>query len=342
MLNCNRILTIILLTLFISCGNQDTVKNSKKKQISETEEIKSEKIKLTNTADSLTEKINKLREKKNLLVKNNRIAEAEIFSILKNSEFDHVIIGTENLRKISDLFKNYGFTIKNGKQHENGISNNFIEFGNNSEIEFIEVNKPLNQIATKYSSFIKQKKYGIQIALRVSKIENLKVSFEKLKLPFINLDENPDYLTLSSDIINSELPIFFIQYKKQFNNSLVTHKNGSQRIIAVWISTKDIKKSAHELACFGFNAVGNYKIPEFNKKIVQFKNSYFSIILIKSEKYEISGITISVKNTKKVKNFLEEVKGIDFIAQSVPDRKSIYLNPEESKSIWIEFTELNK
>jgi hypothetical protein len=332
-------ITFFFTTIIISCGNNEKIDSSKLETISETDKIKTEKIKLSNSADSLTQEVDSLQQKKNLLSENNKAAEAELYAIIKNSYLDYVIFGTKNLKSQSDLFTQFGFTIKNGKLNSNGIKNNFIEFSDDSKIEFIEVNNPTDKISNEYNDLIRQNKKGLQFAFRVVEIETLKNNFEKLNYPFTQMGNNNIYSTLSSKQINTQLPLFFIQFSTKKNNSTTDHKNNSKGIRAVWFSTSDIKKTARELVNFGFEAIGNYVIPTFNKKIVQFRNTNFEIILIDSDMYEISGITISVKNISFVKNILEKIKDIHFIEQSVNLQKSIFLNPSQTKCIWIEFTE---
>ncbi|MCB9258794.1 MAG: VOC family protein [Ignavibacteriales bacterium] len=329
-----RSLILMFLILLLSCSNETKVKESKDEQSFEVDKIKKEKLKLSNEADSLSNEVEKLKSEKEDFAQNNKLAEADIYTTVKNSLLDHVIIGTKDLDKTSGLFKLFGFSIKNGREHQNGVRNNFIEFGDNSEIELIEINEPKDEISKNYKNLINENIFGLQFALRVNNIDKLTDSFKKLDFPFTDLVENNIYSTLSSKTINTELPIFFIQFNNENNNSIINHSNRAKGIKSVWFETKDIKKSAKQLVDLGFEPIGNYEIPAFKNKVVEFRNNNFGIILIESDKYQINGITILVEDYSNLKSILDK-NNITFDEHS---EKNIFVNPSQTKSIWIEFT----
>jgi hypothetical protein len=326
---------IFLLLLFTFCSNENNVDNSKDKKLNEIKHINDEKRELYESVDSLNEKIKFLKDRKTEIKENLEFYEVEIFEQIKNAKLDHVIIGTVNLQETSSLFNKLGFSIKDGYKHKNGINNNFIEFTNNSEIELIEINKPIDLIATEYNELIVKNTFGLQFAFRVTEIERLKESFKYLNLPFTQFENKSVYKTLSSNKINAELPLFFIEFTGDNNNILTSHSNKSKAIKSVWFETKDIKKTARQLVDFGFNAIGNYYLPKFTGKVVQFKNNNFEIILIESQKYVFSGISISVENKKDILEIINK----DFSNNIIEKEKSIFLTQEITKSIWIEFLE---
>ncbi|MCB9248740.1 MAG: VOC family protein [Ignavibacteriales bacterium] len=328
---------VIFSLLAYNCNNQSNVEESKKITQNEAQQLEAQKDSNKIRIEALSDTIGQLKEQKSLIEK--KTAESEVFSIVKNSFFDHVIIGTNNLNKSSTLFTNLGFLVKEGNKHKNGITNSFVEFIDGSEIELMEVDNPTDELSKEYGNLINANKYGLQFAVRVDEINKLKSSFSQLNKGFTELSVNNTYNTLSLKNINSELPIFFIQYNSENNNVLTNHKNKAKRISAIWISTKDIKQTAKELVNFGFDAIDNYKIPEATGKVIRFKNNNFEIILIESDKYEISGITILVEDIKIIKNTVKSNLSTDFIEQNRGKVNTIILKPEITKSIWIEFSE---
>ncbi|MBK7104663.1 MAG: VOC family protein [Ignavibacteriae bacterium] len=330
---------ILLKFLTVSCDNTQNVHESKKENISETEKIKSEKLELNKTADNLSQNIQKLKEQKRVLTNDSLIIHNNIYSSIRNSFLDHIIIGTKNLKDISELFRKIGFTIKEGKLHKNGIKNNFIEFDDNSEIEFVEIKNPTDNFTKEYEKLILQKNYGLQFALRVNDIENLKNNFTSANSNFTELQKGKDFSTLSAKNINYDLPIFFIEFNK-LNNSKTNHENKTKGISSIWFETKNIKKTAHELVDIGFEPIGNHSIPTFPGKIVELKNANFKIILIESVKDEITGITISIENINAIKNILNNNFDKTFSSKIIEKGKSIFLPKEITKSIWMEFIEI--
>lgn len=326
-----------------SCDNNEKLKQSREQESIETQEIDKIRNDRKVEIDSLQSEITKLKNKKHSLISQNKIdyLKAEIYYTLKKSNFDHIIIGTKNLAELTDLFKlELGFTIKKGKSHKNGIKNNFIEFLNDSEIELIEVTQPLDKLSQEYKTLINNQTRGLLFSIRVNEIKKLRDNFNQLQSAFSNFESNPTYSTLSAQKINSESPFFFIEYRGENSNSLISHKNNSKGISAVWYSSSDIKTTARELIDFGFSLIDNYSIPSFKGKVLKFKNDNFAIILIESNKAEIKGLTILTKDLKSVKNILHHSFGNNFIEQISGRGKSIFVSENLTKSIWLEFLEL--
>ncbi|MFZ1291319.1 MAG: VOC family protein [Melioribacteraceae bacterium] len=326
---------ILLIILLTNCDNKRVVEQSKNTSKSEVEKLESIKVSHNVEIKSILDSINNL---KNQIHVNINLAEADIFSNLKNSFFDHIIIGSNNINESVIFFKKLGFSIKEGKVHKNGIRNNFIEFNDNTEIEIIEVNNPTENFTKEYEKIISQNKFGLQFALRVDEIETLKNNFTVINSNFVELQKGNDYSTLSAKGINSELPIFFIQFDK-LNNSKTNHINNAKGISSVWFETKDIKKTARELVDIGFEPIGNYYIPTFAGKVVEFKNVNFKIVLIESDKYEITGITISVDSKSDLLKIINENFDKTFLHKIFEKEKSIFLAKVITKSIWLEFVE---
>jgi hypothetical protein len=328
--------SFVLIVAFIGCDNKSELNDIKKQNINETQAIEQERIKYQKDIDSINREIDLLSRAKNEIEERADFAEAEIFRILKSAYLDHIIIGSNNLDDSKNIFEEkLGFNIKDGKKHKNGISNIFIEFSNNSEIEFISVKNPSDNLANQYKKFLDNDRYGFQIALRTNEISNLKEHLTTLSLGYENFSENRNYSTLSTKNINSELPLFFIQYNEENKNTYTNHLNKSVGIKSIWFSTRNIKNTARELVDFGFDAVGNYELLEFKGKVVQFKNNNFGIILIESEKYELTGMTIWVEDLETLNEIIRKNK-IEIIKQF---KKKIFINPAQTKSIWIEFVE---
>ncbi len=340
--NFYRTLLTLLFTLTLfSCSNNDKLEESRNKESLEAQEIAAAKKNRKKEIDSLQKEISELKNKKENFLSQNQIdfLKAEIYYNLQKSYFDHILIGVKNLEKQTETFRKLGFSIKKGKQHKNGIKNNFIEFGDSSEIELIEVQQASDKLSEKYKKLIDKNIYGLQFALRVNNVKKLKDNFSKLNSDFTILSVNKDYSILSKNKMDKGLPVFFIQYNIDNNNTLTSHSNGSKGIYSIWLSTNDIKNTAQKLSDMGFKLIGNYELPGIKGKAVEFTNSNFKIILIKSKKNEITGITILVDNLELVKNNLKSGFDTDFIEYSANRGKSIFINKELTNSVWIEFLE---
>ncbi|PID61693.1 MAG: hypothetical protein CR986_02605 [Ignavibacteriae bacterium] len=324
---------LIICISIISCDNTKNVSSSRDTTNNETAKMEAAKNELRNNADSLNKEIDLLNKKKNLLVSEKEIVKAQIYDIIKNASLEYVIIGTKDLSRLKIIINNFGFTVKAGKKHLNGISNFFVEFSDNNKLKFISVENPKENISKEYEGLINQNIFGLQFALRTNKINELKFLSEKLDLPFTNLKSNNLYSTLSSNHINKNFPIFFVNYFDNNQNSVIKHNNKAKGIMSVWLSTRDIKESANELAMFGFSPVGEYIIPSLKNKIIKFKNNKFEVILIKDNKFQVSGVTIRVSDNA----VLEKILAKKFDKDLLKFKGKLYLTPEQTNSIWFEF-----
>jgi hypothetical protein len=324
--------SFVFAVLLISCDTNKEIKDYKKQNTNEIKAIEEERIKHQQDIDSLSKEIDSLSETKSEIKERTDFAESEIYRIIKVAQFDHLIIGTKNLDDSKTLFEEkLGFKIKNGNHHKNGISHFFVEFSDESEIEIMSIENPADKLANDYYQLLKNNKYGLQFALRTNEISNLRKHLNALKFDYEVFAENKIYSTLSKRNLDNELPLFFIQFNNENNNTRTNHLNKSSSIKSVWFSTSNIKKTARQLVDFGLDAVGNYDLPTFKNKVIQFMNNNFEIILIESDKYEITGMTITVEDINIVKKIIKT----NFIEQN----DNIYIKPSQTKLIWIEFVE---
>ncbi len=312
---------------------------SKKEINQEAKIIEQEKEKHQRSIDSLNKEIIELTEDKTTLEKNKEIASAEFYNIVKNSYIDHVIIGAKDIARTIEFFENkLGFTTKNGNKHNNGISNFFIEFEDSSELEFISVQNPSDKLAADYESLLKNNQYGFQFAIRTNQFNYLKNNSYNISEGFSEIYENSNFSTLSKKNIDSKVPFFFIQHQKQ-NYTKVNHSNKAKGILSVWLEASDIKKTVRKYVDYGFTAIDTLKVGNYKTKTVSMRNNNFELIIIDSNKDNISGVTIGVAKIIEVERRIKEKLNIDLKIKSSKRGKSISLSPKVTKSIWFEFLE---
>jgi hypothetical protein len=290
--------------------------------------------------DSLNKEIDAISINKSKLEKENKFAEAQVYSILKESYFDHLIIGTANISESANFFADVlGFTIKNGRQHSNGVNNLFIEFKDNSELELISVIDPKDNIARKYRSLIEHKKYGLQFAMRTDRLNEVISHFSNLNSDYNKIHENENYSVLSKSEYDAKLPLFFMKHKNQNFNTETDHQNSAKGIRSIWFSTQKLKETIFDLADLGFQLVDTVKVHGFSNRSVLMKNDNFEIILLEEKDYGILGVTIILDDLSVVKRRLDN-KNLKYRSYNDEKGSGIILSPETSESIWIEFKEL--
>ncbi len=171
------------------------------------------------------------------------IAGLLIFSTVDASEprLDHVVVAVRDIQAAKQFFYQSGFTIKNGKVHDDGLTNAFIEFEDASEIELMSViGIPDDPLALTYSNFLSHSEGGIFVALSGFNITKTSKMFADAGINHrIELGSLWNYLTFPAD--SGLEHIFLIEYKnsKTSKQRLINHKNGATGLEEVWLESND-------------------------------------------------------------------------------------------------------
>lgn len=154
---------------------------------------------------------------------------------------DHVVLAVEDIGIASQLFVDSGFRLKQGKPHDNGLINSFIEFSDGSEIELMSVNAPTDDpLAMIYTEFLSRGEGGIFVALG-----GIHLVTASAKLSRNHIDHRLqtgrlwNYLTFPA---GSGLEhVFLIEMHRGSHDpdSTVEHRNGASGIEEIWLESSD-------------------------------------------------------------------------------------------------------
>jgi len=337
-----KIIYILISTglFYTTCDNKSKLFDSKKESNEEIIEIEETKYEHKQSIDTLQKEIIKLSDNRTELEKKKEFIEASIYNILKKSYLDHVIVGSEDLSKSRIFFNEVlGFNIKDGKIHKNGIENFFIEFNDSTEIEIISVENVSDKLANEYKLMLQKKQFGLQFAIRTPEILELKKQFSGLNSEFTELVKNRMYTTLSKNYLDQAFPLFFIEYNSDNINKNVFHSNNTKGISDIWLSTTDVRKSVQEFVKIGFSLIDTLSVGNIEQKTVLIKNNNINIILIENDHSGIYGLTIKTVGIKNLLDSITDNLNINRKIKTSRRGKSIFINPEITNSIWLEFLE---
>ena len=335
----SRIIIIFLSFFILKCDNSKEGMESNKVINQEAQTIENEKDKHQKTIDSLNKEIIELNKTKLTLEKKEELASAELYNIVKKAYLDHIIIGTKDIQNSIVFFEDkLGFEIKKGKDHNNGLKNYFIEFNDKSEIEIMSIQKPNDNLAFEYESLINKDQYAFQFAIRTNQLSQLKNHLSNLSENFTEFYETESYSILSKKRIDPKFPFFFIQHHKE-NHIQSNHTNNSSGISSIWLETKNIKSTVRKYIEFGFTVLDTLTVGDYTGKTVLLKNENFELIIIDSNQDKICGITIKIKNISEFLYRIKEKLNIESKIKTTSRGRSIFLNPDITKSIWFEFIE---
>lgn len=336
-----KVIPILILLLLNGCDNKTKIIDSKDERNKESIKINKEKHEHEKEIDSLKKEIKNLSKTKSNVEQNYEFAEAEIFSILKKSYLDHIIIGTHNLESTREfLVAKLGFKVSAGRVHKNGISNFFIEFKDSSEIEFMSINNSSDQLSQQYKQMIDDGKFGLQFALRTNKLDKLYNQFYLLDPNNYKFNKNTIYSTLSENSNSRDIPIFFIQYNINHNNSIINQDPNLVRLSAVWLGMNKLRETIQKVSNFGFTLIDTTRAANFLTKTALLRNDNSDIILIENENEGILGLTIIVNDLESIHNQIDQKINLDLKIKINNRGRTIALAPEITKSVWIEFLEL--
>jgi hypothetical protein len=330
-----------LLIVFFACDNQQKISKSKNNSNGESQLIEQTKDDFSKSIDSLNEDISSLEKSKNRLAANLDYSLSNVYSYLNNSFLDHIIIGTKNLEETKLFLENsLGFKIKTGNIHKNGIKNIFVEFEDSSEIEFVSVQNPTDQLASDYNKLINKNHFGLQFAVRTNHITELYSHLQKVNSDFNNFSNNKIYSSISQSNISSQKPFFIIQYHNKMNNSTNYHQGKINGLSAIWLTTPNLIETIKTYSEYGFTLVDTVTVANIKNKTATMKNKNFEIILIADNSYSILGLTLRSESIDEVQKMFAKNfnKAVDI--KKSKRGKSIYLPPQVTKSIWFEFIEV--
>lgn len=150
---------------------------------------------------------------------------------------DHVILVDTDLNKKCNDFNEMGFSIKQGRSHENGLINAHIKFKNNSSLELMSLEgDPKDEVAKDYESLINKGVKGAYLALTGPTRSRIETLLKNLNLQY-RVTAGNLWTYISFPKHSGFEHIFFIIYhfdqKKPEN--LAAHLNGFDKIQNVTI-----------------------------------------------------------------------------------------------------------
>jgi len=332
-------ITLFISLLFFACeGGGRELPDQNQSEKRDRDSIKAESSDLKNSVDELS----RIRDSIDFEIKKHE-AKFKLMSHLSRSSLDHIVLSMDTSDNFIQTFSEvFGFLIKPGREHENGIYNRFIEFNNESEIEFISVTEPSDELAYSYSDKIRAGGGLEFVAIRSDSVDLLSRLFTIL-LPE-NCQITTNELTTNFTFTNSEFlkNILFFKYNLmgEYKNSLTTHPNGAIGIKSVWLNYSDIKW-IQKMEEMGFIHSGRSNSNYLNTSIEIFTLNNFELFLVnKYDSNEMLGISIELHDINQFE--LEDISDLKITELEDEFNKSIFISLNNNKNQFIELFERKK
>jgi hypothetical protein len=298
-------------------------------------------------AENLKKEVEILRNRKDSLAKiyEKSLAEVSLSKLIQRSKLDHVTLAVKNINSAKNNYSNQlGFTIKEGRVHKNGLINSFIKFSDGSALELVTTNEPKDDLADWYKNFINNSEGVAFTALENDQLDLLYDKLTESGFVINKQSNNSSYSIVNFQPQDFMHHFFFINYTHKIYDSLETfkHKNGATKLFAVWISIDNIDKAKKQYSLFGFNNFSYLSIPSQNlngMKIELTKSKIY--LLFSSFKNKIMGVTLLTNDILKSQSYFQKSLQINFEIFKDSRGKSIFIPPDYTSNIWIEFLEMN-
>jgi len=213
-------------------------------------------------------------------------------------QLDHVITVVSDMDNSIKYFTEKGFTVKKGKLHKNGLINGHVKFKNRTFFEIMSIKgEPSDELSKDYQDLLKNGEGGVYIALAGISTSLMERKLTDLKISYITTeDQNWNYITFPK---NSGLShFFFIENHVELSDpiEILTHKNNSEKIKAVWTEGDDYVK--YFLSGIGLRSSGEIEEESFGKGMRYSTKTGEIIIVSKNDPDKRSRIKSIVFGTK--------------------------------------------
>ena len=175
---------------------------------------------------------------------------------------DHVVVATGDLDVLSSRMRALGFTLKEGRRHDDGLRNRHIKFADGSEIELMTVaGEPTSDIARGYASRLAEGDGGAYAALRVADVGDVEQAANRFGLGAAKTELGPwTFIAFPHDTDASAL--FFLSGGGTVTDadSLFRHPNGTTRFRSAAIEAGPAVDTL--LSRLGSHACNRVRLPD--------------------------------------------------------------------------------
>ncbi len=227
---------------------------------------------------------------------------------------DHVVFATNDLDATAQRFRSFGFTLKLGRPHDNGIRNQHVKFADGTELELLTAPEARDELTTKYRQHLAEGDGPAYLALMV----------RGEPAPA----EKPSYIFFGSrNASPTDLPVHF------------EHANTAHSLIAVWLSRRDFKAEKTLLARYNAKDRERRSMIGHVAQVVELAEGGALYLLPHAAgpiaDRPIVGVTLAIRSISTAENALRQA-GVVYATDY--QRGSILLTPPETGGLWIELT----
>ncbi len=251
---------------------------------------------------------------------------------------DHMPVAVANLDQAAADFAKMGFTLKPGRNHDDGIRNDLIKFANGTGIELITAANPADPLATEYADWLKQGDgpafwsfYSPDLGAVAARLDAMKLGARNDGeiVTFAQSAMAHRFFFASRAPSPTDKPAYFV------------HANTATRLAAVWVAPGRLERKllrtlvggqpAPDPACNPFSAPAEpVLLPEGDELIL------VHTIGRLPETRSVIGATVMVRSLDTLRTILRK-NSIPFSVEPGCPRNSLWIRPPDAHNLWLEF-----
>jgi hypothetical protein len=226
---------------------------------------------------------------------------------------DHVVLAVNDLESTAARYRQFGFALKPGQPHANGIRNQHVKFTNGTELELLTAPEAADDLTTKYRRHLTDGDGPAYLAL-----------FPRPATP--PRSEAPSYIFFGRrNQSPTDRPEHF------------AHRNTADNLVAVWLAGSDFKQERALLVKHGASSLPG-RLDALNETGEMLSVTEGAIYFLPERlrvhrARPIIGVTFHVRDLQAAERVLNEA-GVQF--RTPPG--SILLAPAVTGGLWIELT----
>jgi catechol 2,3-dioxygenase-like lactoylglutathione lyase family enzyme len=228
---------------------------------------------------------------------------------------DHVVLAANDLEASAARFRSFGFALKPGRPHDNGIRNQHVKFRDGTELELLTAPEARDDLTNLYRRHLEAGDGPAFLAL--------------MALPAApSRADTPAYIFFGRrNHSPTDLPEHF------------AHANTAESLVAVWLAGADFAREKAMLGGYGATvALRPRRVIGFDSEVVPVGEGGAIWLLPERARVRadrpIVGVTLRVRSIREVGTILHEAG----VAVTTAAPGSLLIPPAAAGGLWIEFS----
>jgi hypothetical protein len=222
-------------------------------------------------------------------------------------------------------YRALGFALKPGRPHDNGITNQHAKFPDGTELELITAPEARDALTTTYRRHLEQGEGPSFFALFAPRQADAEARLAEAKIAL------PPYIFLGPrNQSPTDLPEHFV------------HANTAQSLVRVWLAGEDLSGERRLLEVLGATfAVNDVRVPD-TMRVTVARLGEGEVLFLPRDRQRLAGrpvvgATLRVADIGVTRGILARRAGVAPEIVSSPGGRSIFLPPERTHGLWLEF-----